>query len=435
MSDREEETFIIDIPKSQRRMLHRVPVQLRRGKTHIYEPVVVSLGPYHHRRDPQLVLLEPFKDELRDIICGGADRKSSLLSNIYERIDEIRHFYGGADGYTDEELGEMMLRDACFLICYMHGLGMDGDITNSRMHERMGVSAMLFLSRDICMLENQIPLWIISLIHPRHQLLLCQYLSYDFYGDYSMTQLPWTQEEEGEEEEEPLHLLEAWRRTSLRLVETQQISSLFWRLIKKYNQPRESSNKLTPSLLQVVDSPFRSVSDLIAKGIHLRGSSRCLTDISFFSFGLFAQLHLPVLFVSDDDILIYSNFIALEMSEGIDTDYGVTSFINFMKTLIINAKDVKVLREKGILISVLASDEDVLHIFKSIDTYGFSNFGLFYEVKMRINEHCNSKTKTWMADLINTNFRSPWAAIALAAATFLLCLTFLQTYYTINPRN
>ncbi|KAL1568112.1 putative UPF0481 protein [Salvia divinorum] len=88
MADIEEETLTINIPKSQRRMLYKVPVQLRRDKTHIYEPVVVSLGPYHHRRNPQLQLVEPFKNELRDIVCGGADRKSSLLSTIHERIDE-----------------------------------------------------------------------------------------------------------------------------------------------------------------------------------------------------------------------------------------------------------------------------------------------------------------------------------------------------------
>lgn len=139
--------------------------------------------------------------------------------------------------------------------------------------------------------------------------------------------------------------------------------------------------------------------------------------------------------VNDDNIVVFSNLIAFEMSPRMYNKFSVTSYFNFMKTLINNAKDVKVLREKGILISVLASDEEVLHVFKSIDTYGFSNFGLFYEVKMRINEHCNSKANTWMAELINTNFRSPWAVIALTAATFLLCLTFLQTYYTINPHN
>ncbi|XP_042038100.1 uncharacterized protein LOC121783985 [Salvia splendens] len=430
-SDIEEETLIIDIPRSQRRMLNKVLVQVRRDKTHIYEPAVVSFGPYHHRRDPQLMLVEPFKDELRDIVCGGdADHKKSM---IHKRIDDIRHFYGGAGGYTDEELAEMMLRDACFLICFICALtvGGVGEGTYARIHERLGVSAMFSVLRDICMLENQIPLWIISLIHPRYKSLSCEFVSDTFFGDDNcMTQLTWPEEEEG-----PLLLLEALHRSSLHLVETQQNSSLFWRLIKKYNQQRESSKNLTPSSLQLLDSPFRSVTDLKAKGIHLRKSSSCLTDISFFSFGLFAQLHLPVFLVSDADIVAVSNLIALEMSPGTYTNLGVTSYINFMKTLIINVNDVKVLREKGILISMLASDEEVLDIFKSIDTYGIANFGLLYEVKMRINEHCNSKAKTWMADLINTNFKSPWTVIATLAATFLLCLTFLQTYYTLNPRN
>ncbi|KAL1568129.1 UPF0481 protein [Salvia divinorum] len=430
----EEETpdvVIVDIVESQRRILHKVPVQLRRGKTHIYEPVVVSLGPYHHFRDPQLKLVEPFKKELRDLVCGDADRKSTLLRNIYERMDVIRHFYGGVDGYTDGKLAKMMLRDTCFLICYMHGYSKGSSETYIQMRERMGMSAMLFVSCDTCMLENQIPLWIISLIYPQHQSLLCDYLSYHVYGNYSMTQLPWT------EEERPLHLLEALHRTFLRPVETQQNSSFLWRPIEKYNQPRASRKKIT-SVWTLMDSPFRSVTDLKAKGIHLRGSSYCLADINFFSFfGLFAQLRLPIFCFSEESKVFFSNIIAFEMSPETDTDYGVTSYFNFMKTLINNAKDVKVLREKGILYSMLASDEEVLDIFKSIDTYGcgFSVTEGFYEVKMMIDEHCNSKAKTWMADLINTNFRSPWAVIALAAAMFLLCLTFLQTYYTINPRN
>lgn len=60
------------------------------------------------------------------------------------------------------------------------------------------------------------------------------------------------------------------------------------------------------------------------------------------------------------------------------------------------------------------------------------NARVFEEVK-RINEHCDSKPETWMADLIQTYFDSPWNAIALLAAMFHLCLSFLQTYYRIHP--
>ena len=74
-----------------------------------------------------------------------------------------------------------------------------------------------------------------------------------------------------------------------------------------------------------------------------------MTDINFYSFGLFAQLYLHVFFISDNDIVTYSNLITFEMSPY--TDFGVISYFNFMKTLISDVKDVKVLREKGILYS------------------------------------------------------------------------------------
>ncbi|KAG6386637.1 hypothetical protein SASPL_151805 [Salvia splendens] len=154
---------------------------------------------------------------------------------------------------------------------------------------------------------------------------------------------------------------------------------------------------------------------------------------TFFSFALYAELHLPFFNITNNSKTFFSNIIAFEMSPETETDYGVTSYFNFMKTLILNASDVKVLREKGILYSRLASDEEVVEMFKSIDTYGYSKHGLLDEVKMRIEEHCSSKAKTWMADLVNTKFRSPWAVIALAAAAFLLALTVVQTYYTVNP--
>ncbi|KAG6386650.1 hypothetical protein SASPL_151818 [Salvia splendens] len=170
-----------------RRTLYRVPEHVRSGKNHIYEPQVVPLGPYHHRRHPQRDLVDPLKNELRDLVCGDASRKSSLLSNIHERIDEIRHFYGGADGYTDEELAEMMLRDACFLMGYMIG----GDCY-TLICRRLGMSGNLFMYGDVRMLENQIPFWLISLIHPHPQSFLCDYMNLIVFGDNSRTpHIPW----------------------------------------------------------------------------------------------------------------------------------------------------------------------------------------------------------------------------------------------------
>ncbi|KAL1568101.1 UPF0481 protein [Salvia divinorum] len=401
--------------QSRRRVLHRVPVQLRQDKKHIYEPVAVPLGPYHHRQHPQLHVVEPLKNELQDIVCGDDKRKQVLVINISKRIGEINYFYGGKTGYGYMSLAAMMLRDACFLICYMQ----EGE-TQTLIRQRLGMSGVLFMNRDVFMLENQIPLWLISFIHPDHQSLLCQYLSNNVYGGIKLTQLPWG---DGRGEE-PLHLLEAVHRTSFILHETAENPSNFLRLIKKHHHPSTGKESSRTGWQMVNNTPFWSATDLKAKGVRFRLSSNCLTDIKFLSFAWYAELHLPFFYITYTSKVFFSNAIAFEMSPETDTNMGVTAYFNFMKTLISNAKDVKVLREKGILCSMLANDEEVVEMFKSIDTYGFPDNCFFSDVNMGIAEHCTSKARTWMAELINTNFRSPWTVIALI---FLICLTFIQT--------
>ncbi|KAG6386643.1 hypothetical protein SASPL_151811 [Salvia splendens] len=126
---------------------------------------------------------------------------------IHKRIDEIRNFYGGANGNKDGDLAGMMLRDACFLICYMQ----EGE-THTLIRQRLGMSGVLFVNRVVFMLENQIPLWLIFLIHPDHQSLLPEFLNNNVCGDNNkLTQLPW----ESGEEEEPIHLLEVVHRVEV----------------------------------------------------------------------------------------------------------------------------------------------------------------------------------------------------------------------------
>lgn len=416
----------VDIPtkseQSRRRVLHRVPPQLRENKNHIYDPVVLPLGPYHHGRPPQSRLAEQLKDEVCHIVCEDKD-EGFLRSKISDRMDEIRHFYGGAADYgDDEELAEMMLRDACFVSYYIQNVSDNFQ----PVYHRLGMSGCLFMSRDFLMLENQIPLWLIHLLidgdddgdGERGRALLCSYLSLSAFGDDRMTQLPW-----GNEEEEPLHLLEAAHRTCLTwLAETEDPR------YKIQSQPIEQSSKST---WEMVNSPFRSVTDLKAKGIHFGASSQCLRDIRFSSFSFYGELRLPMFCVTHNSNVFFSNVIAFEMSPATATDYGFTRYVNFMKTLIEKAKDVKELREKGILYSLLASDEEVVGMFKGIDTYGFGDVS--GDVKMRMERHCNNKAKTWMAELLHTYFSSPWTAIALFAAIFVLFLSLIQTYYTIHP--
>ncbi|XP_071909603.1 uncharacterized protein [Coffea arabica] len=92
---------------------------------------------------------------------------------------------------------------------------------------------------------------------------------------------------------------------------------------------------------------FRSATELKAKGIHFRTSSADSSKgIKFKSGYFYATLEVPIWFVSIDTKVFFLNMIAYEMCPSTSTDRAVTAYIEFMKSLIDNPKDVKELREK-----------------------------------------------------------------------------------------
>ncbi|KAL0316772.1 UNVERIFIED_CONTAM: hypothetical protein Sradi_5555400 [Sesamum radiatum] len=425
-----------------RRKIHKVPSLLRVNKEHLYTPVAVSLGPYHHGRS-QFPQVEDFKVEMLDsfVAANAPKDKGFFYSKIFERVDEIRGHYeeGSTDELNDEAFAEMILLDTCFIIYFMK-CRVEKIIERLYVfRQRIGWLAYRFVLMDLFKLENQIPLWVISLLYALifhdeddGEALVCNYLSNFLKIEYNYAV---QQMIRGDENEPPLHLLEAKQRVLFGHPPNMESDPGCLADILKLMKGRQRRKRPNESVFKQLSHPFRSVTDLKAKGIRFSASSNCLLNARFHSYCFYGLLQLPVLFVHDSTRVFFSNAIAFEMSPETKSDLTLTSYVNFMKSLIENPKDVKELRENGILFSRLGSDEEVVQVFKEIDTYGLSSGNVFQDVKMRIEEHCNSKAKTWTAELIHTYFRTPWTAVALFAAVFLLCLTFLQTFYTIRPAN
>ncbi|KAL2480732.1 Plant protein of unknown function (DUF247) [Abeliophyllum distichum] len=400
-----------------RRRMHKVPQSMRLKKhkeEDCYAPKMVSFGPYNHGLS-ELRMVEELKPSVLTMIVSssGKDREF-FYYKILEVIDQVRNCYVGVsrDLYDDGPLAEMMLLDACFAIYLMKiNVGDDEDMY-SHFNQHFGMARLSFAIRDMCLLDNQIPLWVmelsINLIYgnKKESMLLCNCLSSYIFGSCRVKRIP------GEDKKRPLHFLDAYHRL----------------LVKENPHEFGIFNRL-----EIFNRQFRSVTELKAKGIYFKPSSHCLNDVTYKSYKFFGQLRLPIWFFSDQSKQFFQNIIAYEASPESDVRFSIICYINFLKSLIVKPEDVKELREKKILLSNLG-DEQVVQVIKEIDTFGIDYISpIFYEVKMRIEEHCNNKAKTWIAELIHTYFRNPWTFIALLAATFLLCLTFLQTYYTINP--
>ncbi|KAG6430371.1 hypothetical protein SASPL_108436 [Salvia splendens] len=410
----------------QRRRIHRVPPQLRRRSEsrREYDPTIVSLGPYHHGQ-PELCAAEEVKHRFLYRLASGSDaNKASLHRMILAQIGELRAYYADedcVDRFSDGELATMMLLDACLMVALMEGLAGDSDVFLI-WHQCLGIATLHFAFPDLMLLENQLPFPALKLILNLRRGkegagLINSFLNWFLAGDFNPEGGKKGLELE-EEEELPLHLLEACHRMLVgsKSPITKKISGL------KFTNPER-------------DITIRSVMDLKSKGIEVTPSSSCsIRDIKFIP-GAFqkAELQLPRRVVWTHALSTLSNVIAYEMSPGTVSGFEVLSYANFMKALTESAEDAKELQEQGIFVNRFQNQQQLVEELRGVDTFGMDNSDIFRDVKVEIEEHCKSKAKTWMVDLIHTWFATPWTVIALFAAIILLCLTLVQTYFTINP--
>ncbi|XP_022873103.1 uncharacterized protein LOC111392053 [Olea europaea var. sylvestris] len=391
---------------------------------------MVSIGPYHHGL-PELRASEKIKHiVLKELVSSSY---ADIYNKIFEKIDQVRNCYVGIskDKYNDKSLTEMMLLDTCFL---MYQMKASLDVLYFHFFiKHFGVSATALAFQDIYLLENQIPLWLIKRLinlinndEEEESTLIDNFLSRTAFGDASLKSIP------RKKNEEPLHLLDA-----LHVV-----------LVNGSNNSREPvqpSSKCTwlhrwpcmrkeyQSKFGMFSNQFRSVTDLKAKGIYVKPSSHCLKDINFESYTFSGQLQLPIWYFSSDSSRLLTNIIVHEFSMGNMEGMVTLLYVNFLKSLVVGVEDVRELREKRIIFSSFETDEQVLKVIKEIDTGGIHNFPFLDEVKKKIDVHCSSKARTWIAEFIHIYFRSPWTLIALITAIFLLCLTVVQTYYAMHP--
>ncbi|EYU35041.1 hypothetical protein MIMGU_mgv1a021945mg, partial [Erythranthe guttata] len=123
-------------------ILHKLPPHVQENKMHIYDPMVLSIGPYHHSRLSEIQKTEEIKEEIVNLTLNS-NGKDFFVRKILKRIDGVRYFYGGISTheFDDDALAQMMLRDTCLVLYY--------------------IKLML---HDFLMLENQIPFWIIKLL-------------------------------------------------------------------------------------------------------------------------------------------------------------------------------------------------------------------------------------------------------------------------------
>ncbi|XP_047942668.1 putative UPF0481 protein At3g02645 [Salvia hispanica] len=439
------------------RQIQKIPNQIRRRNIRrsqqVYDPVLVSIGPYHHAK-PGLRRAQEFKHQCLNRCAGGDDKKKAFFySKILEEVAAIRDSYAEAkimEKYDDKSLALMMLLDASIIIDFIHNyLGMKG---NNFLDWRrcLGAGSWPLMIRDIMLMENQIPLQVLKLLIamqyeegeaasflPRFFAGFLTFKTHLVGVDLENADIP------DEIEDPSIHLLEAVRKVIVKkkkkkMMKKNEIKEQHI-LMSEYSLVNKNVFMLSrfPMREETVDAGVsymhRSVMDLKAKGIRIRSDPDLSPgEITFVPGVCFSELHLPIQYLTP---VVVENMIAFEVLPHGCSSPVVLSYAIFMKSLVQSPQDVKELQANGVMLNRFGNLENVVQMVKEVDTFGLHDQDIFKDVKRRIEEHCRSKARTWLADLVYSRFRTPWTAIALFAGVLLLCLTFVQTFFTIWPTN
>ena len=302
-----------------------------------YEPKVVSLGPIHHGQ-PNYQLGENYKRLLtNEFIKGSGKSMQDSYQKIKEKINELRTcFEKETEDYDDEALTSILFVDGYAILQYIYCA------TNDKFKElNIKTDSVAFGQQDLFLLENQLPYCLLKWL-------------------MSMSS--------SEKEKELRKSIETYIDWHVMVPEVQQSNWLSWKLCRR-SKPQEAQSAKEESHDEEkpqaqAQAPFET------GGIHLkRGNNSYLSNISFTKQFLFrGQLHLPPIVVDDSTRPKFLNLIAYEMCLDFKNDFGVTSYISFLDSLIDEANDVKMLRKARILRNVLGSDEEVAKLFNEIGT-------------------------------------------------------------------
>ncbi|KAL3736853.1 hypothetical protein ACJRO7_025737 [Eucalyptus globulus] len=503
-----------------------VPRVLMSSDPELYTPQQVAIGPYHHWR-PEMYEMERYK-------LAAAKRSQKQLQkikihNLVEQLEKLelrtRACYHKYLDFKGETLAWMMAIDASFLLEFLRVYAIKEGKMLSRVSSRMShlvdytgrKSAHNAILKDIVMLENQIPLFILrkmlefrftslddadNMLHgmlmgfykevspfkllealPKIQVSVCAHLLDFLYETIvpKVKEQPEIVEEEGEEEgdnedkegkaKSPWSLLSSsgtnyirplcdqiWNLLSklikgpietvkrlllsnrakvlklpltilskipLLSVLAQPLESLISSQVKEEGMSEnENSNPHEPPSVEEITIP--SVSDLSNVGVRFVSTKGNLSSISFDA--KLATLYLPAITLDMSSEVFMRNLVAYEASNATGP-LVFTRYTELMNGIIDTSEDVKLLRERGVILNQLKSDEEVAKLWNGMSrSIRLTKVPFLDKAIEDVNKYYNGRWKVKLSKFTKQYVLSPWKFLAVLAGIVVLMLLTLQAF-------
>ncbi|CAL4970210.1 unnamed protein product [Urochloa decumbens] len=382
--------------------IFRVPAHVREKDRNLYEPRLVSVGPYYHGR-AELRAMEQHKWRLGDTsaTCSSAPPREAIDN------DDVADF------------AEMLLLDGCFVLEFFF-----------KWHRREPDAlrdagwALVLLHSGLLLMENQLPFFVLeALFHaifggevPRGRLVELLLLHLKPNGALL------TQQQSPSPSSTPApagtidHLLHLFHEA---FVPTPQAAE----------PPARSPPRVIPGVSALRDAGVRFVK---------KRTPRDMFDITFDTKR--GVLEMPPMAIDQAQLPLLVNLIAFEQSRGRRTPgpggVPLSSYAALMSSLVRTGKDVEELQAQGIVDNLLSSDDEAAtKFFQPLGDCCSLNYDdhLFAPLFADVKSYHDNSWHRHRAKFVRDHCSNPWSicAFVLAVLAFFFSL-FNQTVSVYN---
>lgn len=397
----------------------RVPSEFRQMEenTDCYEPLVVSIGPYHHGKK-ELKEMEKLKAKMAgQFVEGSRVAAEEMYSTVTELVSDVRKCYAeeSTRQFNDEKFTQMMFLDGYFILQV---------VSDKLAKQKLRKEEVASVRRDLFLLENQLPF---KVLIPLMRL-------YKRKGDHLAVEDTSSSKQSSSPEswrtilenffkeihEIPPQRESCWEKIShffselpraLKLSSKSPISMDTTFGLDSYNHLLEvfyfmfvyggPEGQHQPERRMYGEIPcwnyrYYSVNELKNVGISFKPSNTSVfTDVKFKQAPLGGALRIPPLIIEDSTKSLLLNLAVYETCS--QWYYGrCTSYLCLMRSLIDKPQDVMELRSKGILRTTIGSDDQIAQIFKEMATNLAPNAYAYNEVKSSVESQYRSTVKRWI---------------------------------------
>ncbi|XP_019097399.1 PREDICTED: UPF0481 protein At3g47200-like [Camelina sativa] len=400
-----------------------------------YAPKILSIGPYHHDTDKKhLQMIEEHKQLYLTLFVTWTQERGVGLSDLVDVVwgleEKIRDSYSETLPFNKQELTDLMVLDGCFILMLfmVASRNYNYEIHNDPIFMLRWI--LPTLQRDLLLLENQVPLFLLNDLLMTSKLApstSVNKMAFKFFNSSIRRPLVYWDKHINVKAS---HLLDLIRQALIPGPSSEALEQSCINITcdSVGEIAREIVNDTCLSIRRCCskrkDESFRrsshyvglivSAKKLRQRGIKfkLRGDVDTPLDICF-NKGL---LEIPLLVIDDFFSTLLSNSVAFEQYN-MSYSTEMTSYVTFMSCLINTEEDTMFLCEKGIIENYTGTSEEVTLFFKNVG----KNLAF-------------SPSRSFMAEVFDgvNNFKkpkTPWRTISSSAALILLLLTMIQAFF------